>query len=55
MCQDDKSFYDVIAGRRMIRRFKAEPVARELLERLVNVGRLAPSADNRQPLEFIIV
>ncbi|MBE0711039.1 MAG: nitroreductase family protein [Candidatus Aminicenantes bacterium] len=55
MCQDDKSIYEVIVGRRTIRRFKPEPVAREFLERLVDVGRLAPSAANMQPLEFIIV
>lgn len=55
MCRDDKSFYDVIAGRRTIRRFKPEPVTRELLERLVDAGRLAPSAANLQPLEFIVV
>jgi len=55
MCQDDKRFYDVIAGRRTIRSFKPEPVAGELLERLVNVGRLAPSAANLQPLEFVVV
>jgi nitroreductase len=55
MCQDEKRVYDVIAGRRTIRRFRPEPVAPELLERLVNVGRLAPSAANMQPLEFIIV
>lgn len=54
MCQDDKSVYEVIAGRRTIRRFKPEPVAREFLERLVDVGRLAPSAANMQPLEFIV-
>jgi nitroreductase len=55
MCQDDKSIYEVIAGRRTIRRFKPEPVGREFLERLVDVGRLAPSAANMQPLEFIVV
>jgi nitroreductase len=55
MCQEGKSVYDVIAGRRTIRRFKPEPVARELLERLVDAGRLAPSAANMQPLEFIVV
>jgi len=55
MCQDGKSVYDLIAGRRTIRRFKPEPVGRALLERLVNVGRLAPSAANLQPLEFIAV
>lgn len=55
MCQDDRSFYDLVAGRRTIRRFRPEPVARELLERLVDAGRLAPSAANLQPLEFIVV
>jgi nitroreductase len=55
MCQDGKSVYDLIAERRTIRRFKPGPVARELLERLVNVGRLAPSAANLQPLEFVVV
>ena len=55
MCQDDKSLYEIIAGRRTIRRFRPEPVSRELLERLVDVGRLAPSAANLQPLEFFVV
>jgi len=55
MCQDGKSVYDLIAERRTIRRFKPGPVSRDLLERLVNVGRLAPSAANLQPLEFVAV
>jgi nitroreductase len=55
MCQDDKSFFEVIADRRTIRRFKPEPVPRELLERLVDAGRLAPSAANLQPLQFVVV
>ena len=55
MCEGDKSLYETIAGRRTIRRFKPEPVSRELLERLVDAGRLAPSAANLQPLEFVVV
>ena len=55
MCQDDKSLYEIISGRRTIRRFKPEPVSRDLLERLVDAGRLAPSAANLQPLEFVVV
>jgi len=55
MCQDDKKIYETIAGRRTIRRFKPERVPRELLERLVDAGRLAPSAANLQPLEFVLV
>ncbi len=45
----------MILSRRSIRQFKPEPVSREILERLVNAARLAPSAANLQPLEFIIV
>jgi nitroreductase len=55
MCQDDKNLYEVIAGRRTIRKFKPEPVPKELLDRLVDVARLAPSAANLQPLEFVVV
>jgi nitroreductase len=49
------SLYDVIVSRRTVRQFKPEPVPRTLLERLVDTGRLAPSAANRQPLEFVVV
>lgn len=55
MCQDDKSVYDLAMERRTIRKFKPDPVPRELLERLVNAARLAPSAANVQPLEFVVV
>lgn len=47
--------YDLIISRRTIREFQDKPVVREMLERFVNAGRLAPQAANRQPLEFIIV
>jgi len=55
MCQDDKKVYETIAARRTIRKFRAEPVARELLDRLVDAARLAPSAANLQPLEYVVV
>jgi nitroreductase len=49
------SLYDLIVSRRSIRQFRPEPIPREILRDLVNAGRLAPSAANRQPLEFLIV
>jgi nitroreductase len=49
------SFYNLILSRRSIRQFKPEPVSREILEKLVNAARLAPSAANTQPLEYIVV
>ena len=47
--------YETAIRRRSIRRFKDMPVSRQILERCVNAARLAPSADNLQPLEYIIV
>jgi nitroreductase len=55
MCEDGKNLYDIVVERRTIRQFKPEPVPRETLLRLVNAGRLAPSAANMQPLEFVAV
>ncbi|GAF70817.1 unnamed protein product [marine sediment metagenome] len=49
------SLYELIISRRSIRQFKPEPVSREILEKLVSAARLAPSASNLQPLEFIVV
>ncbi len=49
------SLYDLIVSRRTIRQFKPTPVARPILEKIVNAGRLAPSAGNMQPLEFVVV
>ncbi len=49
------SVYEKIVSRRTIRQFKPRPIANEILENLVNAGRLAPSGANLQPLEFIVI
>lgn len=49
------TIYDLIVSRRSIRQFKSDPIPKELLEKLVNAARLAPSAANLQPLEFVVV
>jgi nitroreductase len=46
---------EAITSRRSIRRFERGDVPRELLEQLVDAGRLAPTANNVQPWEFIVV
>lgn len=46
---------DAIASRRSVRRFKGDPVAPDLLRRIVDAGRLAPTAHNDQPWEFVVV
>jgi len=47
--------YRIILKRRSIRRFQQKRIPFALLKRIVNAGRLAPSAANLQPCEHIIV
>ena len=48
-------FKDVVARRRMIRRYSDRPVAREKVERLVDLARRAPSAGFSQGQSFVVV
>ena len=47
--------YEAVLKRRTVRRFQPRPVPYALLEKMVNAGRLAPSAANLQPCEFLVV
>lgn len=49
------SVYDLIRSRRTIRKYKQIPVPNELFEKMVDAARLAPSAANMQPLEYIVI
>ena len=48
-------FSEVVRKRRMVRHFTAEPVAPEVIERIVALARQAPSAGFTQGQSFIIV
>ena len=49
-------FQDVIRRRRSVRKFEpGRSVGREVLERIVDCGRWAPSGANAQPWDFIVV
>jgi nitroreductase len=49
-------FYQLIQNRESIRDYNPErPVSEEILNRILEAGRLAPSAANRQPWTFILV
>ncbi len=45
----------VLKTRRAVRAYTGEPVAREILEDIVDCGRLAASAINIQPWEFVVI
>lgn len=44
-----------ITDRRSIRKYKAVPVPRPVIEEIIKAGTLAPSSKNRQPWRFVIV
>lgn len=46
---------EAIKGRRSVRAFKSDDVSPEIVEKLIDAARQAPSAGNIQPWEFIIV
>lgn len=46
---------EAIKGRRSVRRYLPDPVPREIIKDIVDCGRLAPSARNDQPWEFVVV
>jgi nitroreductase len=49
--QTEKTIY----ARRAVRRYKNKPVARELIEQVLDAGRMAPSAMNKQPWQFYVL
>ncbi len=44
----------IIASRRSIRNFKPDPIPNEILQEILEAGRMAPSAQNRQPWRYIV-
>ena len=44
-----------IRERRSVRRYRPEPIPAEDLAQIIEAGRLAPSAANRQPWRFVLV
>jgi len=52
---ESESFWDVIKGRRSVRKFKSDPIPEEHLTKIVDAGRLAPTSGNQQPWKFIVV
>lgn len=47
--------YDAISKRKSVRGFTEEGVSEEIISRLLEAGRQAPSASNRQEWRFIVV
>lgn len=49
------SLIDIILSRRSIRNYLSKPIPRDVLNKILEAGRQAPSAGNRQPWRLIVV
>jgi nitroreductase len=49
------SFAQLVKLRRSVRRYSAQPVPRQVIDKCLEAARLAPSACNSQPWSFIVV
>lgn len=45
---------DIFRQRQSVRSYKPDPIAREALDQCMEAARLAPSANNGQPWEFVV-
>jgi len=49
------SLLNVILSRRSIRKYENKEIPQEILQQILEAGRQAPSAVNRQPFRFVVV
>jgi nitroreductase len=47
--------YQIIAKRRSVRAYQDKAIPEQVLQRLLNAARMAPSARNLQPWKFVVV
>ena len=47
--------FDAISKRASVREYQTKPIGKELLERLVDAGRRAPTARAIEPWEFVVI
>ncbi|MBU2495845.1 MAG: nitroreductase family protein [Candidatus Omnitrophica bacterium] len=47
--------YETIRARRSVRAYRDKPVPPEVLTRILEAARMAPSGNNRQPWKFVVV
>lgn len=46
--------YNSIYGRRSIRKYRADMIEKEIIEKILDAARVAPSGKNRQPWKFLV-
>jgi len=49
------SFIDTVLSRRSVRRYEKQDIPKDVLDKILEAGRQAPSAGNKQPWHFIVL
>ena len=49
------SLVETVLSRRSIRQFEHKDIPKEVLEKILEAGRMAPSAGNKQSWHFIVI
>lgn len=52
---DSEAMFKFLITRRSIRKYRAQPVEIDVIKKVLDIARYAPSAGNRQPWIFIVV
>lgn len=53
--ETDLDIIEIIQSRRSVRKFTPEPVSEELIDKVLDAGRWAPSGLNNQPWRFAVI
>ena len=51
----EEQLFELIKSRRSIREFKDEPIEREVIEKIIDAARLAPTAQNNQSTHYLVI
>ena len=52
---DYAGFMDVVKDRRSVRTFKSDPVPQTMIDQIMAAAKLAPTGNNAQPFEVLVV
>jgi nitroreductase len=55
MSENVMDFFETIRRRKSVRAYLQTPISKQILVKILDAARLAPSASNKQPWHFIIV
>lgn len=47
--------FETIRSRRSVREYKADPIPREDIEKVLDAARMAPTSGNQQPWMFLVI